>query len=215
VPRTWITPDGTRYVYPGPTEGIYVVDVAGNTQTEIGEGHHWGVLDVEAEGVYADESSASGLVAGLWLIPFAGSPTQLTNAGYWNLVGGGAAYGTATSSLPSGVATLVDRFDLRSHTTQHWFQVVGATSYPFGIDGFGRPIFMVQGFAPNSTSPELWLVTGLGTAEVIGFNNNYSGMVADSHGIWLMNYQALYLFVPGQGLFLAASIGGQLAGACA
>ncbi len=215
VPRTWITPDGTRYAYPGLTEGIYVVDVAGNTQTEIGEGRRWAVLNVEAEGVYADESGPSGLVAGLWLIPFAGSPTQLTNAGYWNLVGGGAAYGTATSSLPNGVATLIDRFDLRTRTTQHWFQVTAATSYPFGFDAFGHPIFVVQGFAPNSTSSELWLVTGLGTAEVIGFNNNYSGMVADSHGIWLMNYQALYLFVPGQGLFLAASVGGQLAGACA
>ena len=59
-------------------------------------------------------------------------------------------------------------------------------------------------------------MTGLGTAEVIGFNNNYSTLpVADSHGIWLMNYQSTYLYVPGQGLYLAASIGGQLAGGCA
>jgi hypothetical protein len=214
VPRTWITPDGKSYAYAGYPEGIYVVDVAANTQTEIGEGHHWAVLDVEAEGVYAGETASYGLAAGLWLIPFAGSPTQLTNAGYWNMVGGGAAYGTANSSVPNGVATLIDRFDLRTHTTQHWFQVTGASSYPFGFDASGRPIFAVQGFPPNSTTSELWLVTGLGTAEVIAFNNNYSGMVADAHGIWLMNYQQLHLLVPGQGLYLAASIGGQLAGAC-
>ena len=91
VPRNWIAADGKRYAYPGVTEGIYVVDVTGNTQTEIGEGRRWAVLDVEAEGVYAVEAGTSGIVAGLWLVPFAGSPTQLTDAGYWTAIGSGAA----------------------------------------------------------------------------------------------------------------------------
>jgi hypothetical protein len=216
VPRNWITPDGKRYAYSGYPEGVYVVDVAANTQTEIGDGRRWQVLDAEAEGVYASEAGNAGPVAGLWLLPFAGSPTQLTISGYWNSVGGGAAYGTETSSLPNGVPTLIDRLDLKTHVQQHWFQVVGATSSPFGFDAFGHPIYMVQGFAPNSTTAELWLVTGLGTAEVIAYNNNFSGPpVADSHGIWLMNWQSIYLFVPGRGMFLAANVGGQLAGGCA
>src|SRR6202158_2856095 len=86
VPRAWVAPDGKRYAYPG-VEGIYVVDVATNTQTELGAGNRWQVLDVEAEGIYAVQQSA----AGLWLLPFSGSASQVTSAGYWTSGGGRAS----------------------------------------------------------------------------------------------------------------------------
>ena len=211
VPRSWVAPDGKRYAYPGNPDGIYVVDVAANTQTEIGEGRRWSVLDVEAEGVYATEQN----LAGLWLLPFAGSPTQLTTLGYWTAIGGGAAYGTETSSVPNGVATVIDRFDLKTHARQHWFAVANAQTSVFGFDAAGHPIMMVRGVAPGVNSNQLWLVKGLGAVEVLTDNNNFSGPpIGDSHGIWLMNYQATYLFVPGQGPYLVANVGGQLGGGC-
>jgi hypothetical protein len=210
VPRAWVAPDEKRYAYPGASEGVYIVDVASNTQTEIGSGNRWTVLDVEAEGVYAVQLQT----AGLWLLPFSGSPTQVTSAGYWTAVGGGAAYGTETSSLPNGVPTQIERFDLKTHTTQHWLKVANATIFPYGFDGAGRPIMMVTAFS-NSTS-QLWLVKGLGTAEVLVENNSNFGLpVGDSHGIWLMNYQTTFLLVPGQAMFAVATVGGQLAGGCA
>jgi hypothetical protein len=210
VPRAWVAPDGKRYAYPGTAEGIYVVDIASNTQTEIGDGNRWQVLDVETEGVYAVQVNS----AGLWLLPFAGSASQLTKSGYWTSVGGGAAYGTETSAVPQGVATQIERFDLKTHTQQHWFKVDNATSYPFGFDAGGHPIMSVTPI-PFGTS-QLWLVKGLGSAEVLADNSfNFGLPVADSHGIWLMNYQTTYLLVPGQALFVVANVGGQLAGGCA
>jgi hypothetical protein len=211
VPRAWVAPDGKRYAYPGPTEGIYVVDVASNTQTEIGDGSHWQVLDVEAEGVYAVQVNA----AGLWLVPFSGSASQVTNAGYWTAIGGGAAYGTETSALPQGVATRIERFDLATHTTQHWFQVDNATSSPYGFDAAGHPIMLVNAIF-NPGLSQLWVVKGLGSTEVLTSNLNFTGPpVGDSHGIWLMSYQTTYLLVPGQALYAVAAVGGQLAGGCA
>jgi hypothetical protein len=186
------------------------VDVATNTQTEVGAGNRWQVLDVEAEGIYAVQVSA----AGLWLLPFSGSASQVTSAGYWTSVGGGAAYGTETSSIPNGVPTQIERFDLKTRTTQHWLKVANATIFPFGFDAAGHPIMSVTSFS-NSTS-QLWLVKGPGTAEVLAENSNNFGLpVGDSHGIWLMNYQTTFLLVPGQAMFAVAAIGGQLAGGCA
>lgn len=212
VPRSWVTPDGKHYAYPDPSDGIYVVNISNNTQTEIGSGKRWNLLDVEAAGVYATEPSQ----AGLWLVPFTGSPSQLTSGGYWTAVGGGAAYGTATSAVPQGVATLIERFDLKSHTTQDWFQVYGATSYPFGFDAAGHPIFIVQKISNYyPPPPEIWLVTGLGTAEILTPNYGFSGPpVADRHGLWFMSYQATWLLVYGQGMYRVANIGGQLSGGC-
>lgn len=209
VPRTWMAPDGKHYAYPDFSDGIEVVDTVSNTQTKVGAGKHWQVIALQAEGVYAEEPS----LAGLWLLTFSGAASQVTPDGYWTAVGGGAAYGTDTSSVPNGVPTVIVRFDLKTHSKQNWFEVTNASSTVFGFDVSGRPIINVQGF--GNYQSELWLVTGLGLAEVLAYNNNFSGPpVGDSHGIWIMNYQAAFLFVEGQGLLLEATIGGQLAGGC-
>ncbi len=213
VPQQWISPDGKRYAYPGIADGIFVVDVATNTQTELGAGRRWHVLDLEAEGVYVDEFVTAGSLAGLWLLPYSGAPSQITDAGYWTEVGYGAAYGTENSSVPNGVPNLIERLDLKTHVKVNWFQVNNATTYPDGFDAAGHPIFNVQGVSGYA---QLWLVTDVGATQVLTANNGFTGPpVADSNGLWLMSYQATYLLVPGQGLFTAAAVGGQLAGGCA
>jgi hypothetical protein len=209
VQRTWVTPDGKRYAYPDNSDGIDVVDVVANTEVKVGTGIRWQVIGVEAEGIYASQSN----VAGLWLVPFTGAVSKITAEGYWNAVGGGAAYGTETSSLPNGVPTVIIRLDLKSHAKQNWFEVNNSTSSVYGFDGAGHPIMMVQGF--GQYPGQLWLVTGLGNALVIASNNNFSGPpIADQHGLWFMNYQATYLWVPGAGMQVQANIGGYLAGGC-
>jgi hypothetical protein len=211
VPRAWVSPDGKRYAYGGQSDGVYVVDIPSNTQTEVGDTSQWFVLGVETEGVYAIHPGQ----AGLWLLPFAGSPSQITNAGYWSAVGGGAAYGTTTSAVPQGVATLIQRLDLKSRTIQDWFEVANASSYTFGFDAAGHPMFQVQSNLPSPSPAQIWLVTGLGTAEILTVNYNFTGPpVADRHGLWFMAYQATYLLVLGQGMYRVANVGGQLAGGC-
>jgi hypothetical protein len=209
VSRPWLAPDGKHYAYPDFSDGIDVVDLVANDQTKVGAGKHWQVIDVEAEGIYAEVQSQSGL----WLISFSGAASQITTEGYWSAIGGGAAYGTETSAVPQGVPTTIIRLDLKTHQQVRWFQLDNATSYIFGFDFAGQPIINVQGFGQNQS--ELWLVIGPGMAEVLAYNNNFTGPpVADQHGIWITNYQATFLFVPGQGLLLEATIGGQLAGGC-
>ena len=209
VQRSWVAPDGKHYAYPDFSDGIEIVDVVANTQVKVGAGKHWQVIDVEAEGVYAGQLN----IAGLWLVPFTGAASQITAEGYWSSVGGGAAYGTDTSSLPYGVPTVIVRIDLKTHVKQNWFEVNNATSFPWGFDGAGHAIMVVQPIGQGQSF--LWLVTGLGNALVISSNNSFSGPpVADKHGLWFMNYQTTFLWVPGVGMQVQANIGGNLAGAC-
>jgi hypothetical protein len=68
----------------------------------------------------------------------------------------------------------------------------------------------------NPGPSQLWVVKGLGSAEVLTSNLNFTGPpVGDSHGLWLMSYQTTYLLVPGHALYVVAAVGGQLAGGCA
>jgi len=83
----------------------------------------------------------------------------------------------------------------------------------WGFDGAGHAIMVVQPIGQGQSF--LWLVTGLGNALVISSNNSFSGPpVADKHGLWFMNYQTTFLWVPGVGMQVQANIGGNLAGAC-
>jgi hypothetical protein len=56
----WVSPDGTRYAYPG-VDGVYVQNVANGSQVVLGAGKVWAVLDVDTVGVYATTGVTGGL----------------------------------------------------------------------------------------------------------------------------------------------------------
>jgi hypothetical protein len=220
VGPSWVTPDGSRYAYPA-TEGVYVVDVATGVQTEVGDGHAWSVIGVEAAGVYATQVNS----AGLWLLPYSGTPTELTAGGFWQVAGASAAYGTLTSAVPQGVATTIIRFQYGTSQPVDWFTRNGAQSNVAGLDLQGNPIIYVSYFTVGGQ--EVWVATGPSNAIPIsgsGQNINIQGSpLADSNGIWFPiswqpGYQqyasAMALYVPGQGFYGMANINGTLAGAC-
>lgn len=226
VPRNWVTPDGTRYAYPG-VGGVYVQDIVKGTNVELGEGQAWSVLDVESEGVYA--TSPPG--AGLWLLPFSGAVTQITAVGYWQGVAAGAAYGTETSAVPQGATNTIIKLDLKTHTTTPWFSRTAAQSRVLGFDGQGDPIIAASGNNPGSGGgsayggTETWITTGpnLGVPIAVfmyGPYNQQSGfapngpVVADSHGLWFSGNGAIVLYVTGSGWYSMATLGAQVAGAC-
>ena len=161
--------------------------------------------------VYAEEQQQ----AGLWELPYAGAPRQVTGGGYWQAVGGGAAYGTATSAVPNGVATTILRMDLSTGATQKWFQLDGAQPSVAGFDKAGHPLMWVNVFGYGSSSTYIWVVNGLGDATVLVSGQFGGPLVSDSHGIWLNGGQQIILVVPGRGAFVVANIGAQIAGACA
>lgn len=226
VATNQVSPDGTRYAF-AATDGVYVVNLANGTQTELGQGHAWAIAAVQSAGVYAGDPNAGGL----WLLPFSGTPKQITTTGYWRAATATAAYGTATSQVPQGATNSIIRLDLKTGATMEWFSRQGAQSGVSGVDGKGNVIISVSYL--NGSGQEIWIATGPTTALAIaGFTNqpyvgssgfnSYSAPVADSHGVWFsgnysipgQNATGVALYVAGSGLYWMSSIGGQLAGGC-
>jgi len=226
VAANQLTPDGSRYAW-AAADGIYVVNVASGAQTEMGEGHSWSLAGVQNDGVYAGDPNTGGL----WLLPYSGTPRQITKTGYWRAASSTAAYGTATSAVPQGVSNSIIRLDLKTGATMEWFSKAGTMSTITGLDGEGNPILNVNYLSGLGT--EIWIAAGPTNATAIagysqppygsatGFNS-YNTPVADSHGIWFQgNYQSynnsasgVALYVPGSGFYWMSSIGAQLAGGC-
>src|SRR6266704_3076258 len=212
VPYTWVTPDGTRYAYPGQPDGIYVQNITNGTQLELGEGKFWQILDVEANGVYA----VTGQTGGLWLLTFAGAVTQVASNGFWQAVRGGYAYGTATSSVPQGVGNTILRLNLSTGTSVDYFNYPSVQSSVAGFDYAGKPVIYVQGqnlflVYLGSTQPGQSMVI----ANLFGSNFWPNGApVGDSHGLWLASGNGIALYVAGVGWYSMSGLGGQLAGGC-
>jgi hypothetical protein len=222
---TQVSPDGSRYAYTA-TDGIYVVNVANSTQSELGEGHSWSIVAVQTDGVYAGDPQAGGL----WMLPFSGTPRQITKTGYWRVASKTAAYGTATSAVPQGASNIIQRLDLATGSAIDWFARPGTQSNVTGLDGKGNPIINVQYL--NNSGSEIWIATTATSASAIaGFSpqygggfNSYNTPVADSHGIWFAgNYNNQYgggnangvaLYVAGSGFYWMSGYGAQLAGGC-
>ncbi|MFI5283083.1 MAG: hypothetical protein ACHQ0J_08135 [Candidatus Dormibacterales bacterium] len=218
VPYSWVVPDATHYVYPGQ-QGVYVVNVADSTVSELGEGKQWIILSVTAQGVYG----AVPQLAGLWFLPFSGSAQQITASGYWQAVGGGAAYGTSSSAVPQGVPNPILRLDLKTGASEPWFAVDQGNSSVVGFDLNGSPIITVSG---GDNGSYLWVAPSVGHAiEIAILSGTYAYYynqtfispnwppIADAHGIWIGG-QATYVFTPNSKWYEAATFGGLLAGPC-
>ena len=225
VPTNWVSPDGNHYAY--ISDGLYAVNAADGTQTELREGRTWSIVGVQNAGVYAGDQN----VGGLWLFPYSGSARQITTTGYWQAANATAAYGTSTSAVPQGAINMIQRLDLSTGKATDWFSRPDTQSSVFGFDQHGNPILSVRFL--NGSGVELWILTGVnsglpiaGFATTYGSNgfNSYSTPVADSHGIWFagnyvspytgVNATGLALYVPGDGFYWMSGIGGQLAGGC-
>ena len=220
APSNAVAPDGSRYAYVSPNS-IYVQDVADSTQVELGDGKVWFIVGVEADGVYAGNPN----IAGLWFLPYSGSPRQITTAGYWQAEAAGFAYGTETSAVPQGVSNTILRLNLMTGASESWFTRTGASSQVSGFDRKGNLIVFVFPF--SGRGPEVWIANSATTALPImspdmGLFANGTP-IADSHGVWFAasvqdfsngSGGGQVLYVPGSGVYLMARIGGQLAGGC-
>jgi hypothetical protein len=213
VPYRWVSPDGTRYAYPGQPDGIYIQNVTNGTSVEVGEGKSWQVLDVGANAVYA----VTGATGGLWRLPFSGTVTQVTTSGYWQAMSpdGAFAYGTATSSVPQGAGNTILQLNVATGASIDYFAASARQSSVAGFDSGGNPIIYVQA----QPGIQIWIGAGPGRAAPIAdltYANFYpnGAPIADRHGIWLAGGNGIALYVPGGGWYLMSGIGGQLAGGC-
>jgi hypothetical protein len=223
VAYQFVSPDGSHYAWSSP-DSIYVENVAGGASIELGEGHAWNIIGVQNAGLYATRLNE----AGLWLLPYSGAAKQLTSTGYWQIASGSAAYGTATSAVPDGVANTILRLDLQGGAVVDWFTRGGGSSSVIGFDASGNAVISVNYFTIGGY--DVWLTTGPKTrVPLFGSAQGLSllgPVVADSHGIWIplsfsgynfgsnVNRQGVGLYAPGSGLWWMSNIGAQIGGGC-
>jgi hypothetical protein len=216
VQYRWVSQDAAHYAFMSGSS-IYTVTIASGAVTELGEGKSWTIVDVRNEGVYAGVPNA----AGLWLLPYTGSPRQIATWGFWQGVGQGFAYGTATSAVPQGAANTIVMLDLQLGTRGDVFSMPGQQSTVIGFDRSGTPIVSSSGNRGQS----LWLLVGGFTpAPTLIADSSNGGFVststpiADSNGIWFAGYSnpggSAIVLAANSILYGMSTLGAQLAGGC-
>jgi hypothetical protein len=212
VPYRWVTPDGSRYAYPGPDGGIFLqgLDHPGDPPLLLGRGATWSIVDVTADGVYA----VTGSTGGLWLLSFGGSITTITTSGYWQAVWGRLAFGTMTPSVPSGSGNTIVELDFRSLSMTEFFSRPSQTSSVVAFGPDGRPVIYVQ----TPTGLQIWTgfyppFTEIADLSTSGFKPSGNPIV-DSYGLWLSGPSGTALHVTEPRWYWMSDNGGQLAGRC-
>ncbi len=215
VSPNWVTPDGQAYAYPDFVGGgVRYVKVADGSLTTMGSGQNWQVLDVEAEGVYAQLFQPAGPApAGLWLLSPGKDPAQVVASGYWNWVTTGFAYGFDAPSVPQGAPHPLLRLNLRDHTTVTWYQAGGSIQWISGFDRGGAPIvvFPPANYQYGQGAFETDLVSSPDQKTVLlrAPQGAQTPVIRDSHGFWEEADQLYFNSVP------VSAVQGQLAGGCA
>lgn len=215
----FVSPDGNHYAFASGS-GIYVVNASNSSQVELGQGHQWVILNVLDDRVLATVGGAPGF----WVLPFSGAPVQVVTTGYWQAANDTAAFGTATSAVPSGTTQQLIKLDISTAKTSDWFSLPNGNLNVVGFDTHGNPLVQV-GYPAGYNAWELWVTTGANQGFVLLNNNegvNASGpFVADAHGLWFA-VNALYggtsglaLYIEGSAIFEMNAIGANIAGGCA
>ena len=240
VPRSWVSPDGTRYAYwEWQTRSIQAVAVATGAETALGPkpngpasaarlnpGAGWLVIEALDSGVYAVPNGGyQSSSAGLFLFPWSGiGELQVTGSGFWHAIGGGAAWGTVSQSVPEGAANTILRLDLGGGSPAEWFSRPSLQSRVVGFDLTGHPVVE----ASSKNVMEAWLVTGqsngtklLSLTPTPGQQNPagpgrpvLQSVVGDDRGIWLATSDGLYFSASGR-TEKVSTVTGQLGGGCA
>ena len=188
-----VSPDGTHYVFVDSTQDLSTVDVRTGSATQLtadGTGA-WHPVGWQPEGIYAIQATSVGPHAGLWLVPYpSGKPKQVTDSGYWQAVGPGAAYGTVDSIPPPDTSFAIVRLDVASGAITKWFYLAGQRGpWVAGFDRIGTPVI--------EQSVAVYLVPAALQPQVLAPSTKTTTAYGDSWGIWLGSNDGLFLFARG------------------
>ncbi|HEY8643724.1 MAG TPA: hypothetical protein VIO84_13270 [Candidatus Dormibacteraeota bacterium] len=214
VSANLVAPDGQSYAYPDFVGGgVRYVKISDGSVTTMGASSNWNLLDVEAEGVYAQRFDSQGAApAGLWLLAPSKDPVQVVTGGYWQWVTTGFAYGYDAPSVPQGAPHPLQRLNLRDHTTVTWYHQGEQIQWIAGFDTDGSPIAI---FPPaNYYTGATWETALLPRPDekIVLLQAPQGGQtpaVHDTHGYWIVADQLYFNSVP------VSAVGGQLGGGCA
>jgi hypothetical protein len=234
LPVDWrfVSDDGTHYAYATysdtvPTAGAYsvihIVNVSTGADRAVSRNGQYVIDDYVGTGIYLSAwvggHDGPGPQIGWILDPSTGGVRALAGGqkyGYW--VGAGAGwrtdYNPADPTVHQGMTgpNRLTRVDLASGAEEIWFYQQGADWVQvLGFDRNGHPIVS----AGTGQVVAIWLLTDpTHRSRLFSGSVFMSWATADSHGIWLSDGSATYLYTASSGLLRVASVGGQIAGGC-
>lgn len=232
VPRDWVMPDYSSYVYVG-TEYPHVsnqpalhrvVPATGSDTLWVNGDQLYGFpIALRPEGVYGAPGPEI-----IKLVDPEGAVSTVDQGHYglFSVITPTAIWATASAGFAS--LSTVQRIDPQTQVATDWFKATGATAVPIGVDGFGSPIIAVGTQLPSGriAATQVWIapspMTGAATADGQEIYSDAAhpltilGWPAVSGGaIWIETDQGLWAeAVAGAPIRLVSGHSGFIAGRC-
>ena len=198
--RRFASPDGTKYLYFTLANGtlMHITDATTGKGWNLDNGGiNWRPVGVDDTAAYAMGEQATGL----WRLPFTVSPAvQITNAGWWDLISGGAAWGFASKSVPAGAPTVLRRLDLASGTTKDFASFTDSVQI-VGVDRDGLPILASTDgrsvFTLSASGNQTQIPISFSLPKGPDFGYSPYAVMGDANGLWIAGPDGIYLYKNG------------------
>ena len=234
VPRDWVMPDYSSYVYVGteyphasnqPALHRVVLASGSDTLWVNGDQLYGFPIALRPEGVYGAPGPEI-----ITLVDPVGAVSTI-DQGHYGLFSVITPIGIwATKSAGFASLSTVQRIDPHTQVATDWFEATGATALPIGVDGVGNPIIAVGTQLPNGrmAATQIWIAplpTPTGAAAPNG-QEIYSDAahpltligwpILSGGAIWIETDQGLWTddAVGGAPITLVSSHSGFIAGGC-
>ena len=234
VPRDWVMPDLSSYVYIG-TEyphvsnqpALHRVNVASGADTLWANGDQlYGYpIALRPEGVYGAPGPEI-----ITMIDPSGVATTIDQGHYglFAVITGDSVWASKWTTGQGGRYELTDveRIDPQTQTATDWFRVAGATAVPIGVDATGYPIIAVGTQLSNAriAATQIWVAPhpSLGAApqgQLLYSDTAHpltilGSPIASGGAIWLETAQGLWVSVTNGPMTLVSPFSGYIAGGC-
>lgn len=214
LPWSWVSSDGSRYVYRGADGSIHLATVAEATDTVIvasktsPSGGGWFPIAMSGQQIFlavgSNEVAAPAPYYGVWSANQDGSGLKMvTQSGVFNAIDQGGAWGVTPQS-----AANLNRLDLTTGIQVAWFSPSDGFISLYGFDTAGHPIIGINPSSNSGGNYRVGILTAKDTFQAIGLpagtawgtSQHYvqNGLGAPE-GIWLAVQDGSLLFAA-QGL---------------
>lgn len=232
VPRDWVMPDDSSYVYLGSGAGnqpdLHVVKMSTGSDSVWPNGAqlYGHPIALRPEGVYGAPGPEI-----ITMVEPAGAVTTVDQGHYglFAVITPTAIWATKSGTSSSGQYLLTDvqRIDPTTQAATDWFVVGGSTVLPIGIDAGGDPIIAAGTLLPSAliSATQIWIAPQPSTGAAPAGNLIYSDAahpltiigspIVSAGAVWIETDKGLWVAEsPLTTLRLASSFSGYIAGGC-
>lgn len=234
VPRDWVMPDFSSYVYIGTDyprvsnqPALHRVNVTSGADTQWTNGDElYGYpIALRPEGVYGAPGPEI-----ITMIDAAGVQTTVDqgHSGQFAVITPSAIWATKWSTSPAGEyqLTVVQRINPQTQTASDWFQAGSETAVPIGVDGNGSPIIAVGEQLANAriAATQIWIAPQPSAGATPKGELIYSDAahpltiigwpVVSAGAIWIETDEGLWVTQNAAPMTLVSKYSGYIAGGC-